>query len=247
MTGHEKVEGGRWVVAVTKMIGEHLAAELQGDLARLGESSAAGALARGRVFSLAAYNLQAIESFREALSLDPKLHEAAARLVLLLLRTGQTEPALATALKLAAEAPYFQLREMSSSESIGALTLLGNTLARNGRTDDAIEAYLAARRVCETDSSAAARLAQLYLATGQPHKALEQAPAFADNPRFHDLGSVLRLGKTSQALLPSFHKDLVASLVALEDHGRPLSVAGKHRRASLREQGSEWCLSASRT
>jgi tetratricopeptide (TPR) repeat protein len=238
----QHLDGVRWVIAVTQMIAERLAQAVEHDRPHLHESTAAGALARGRVLALAAYNQQAIESYREALSLDPCLHEAAARLVVLLLRTGQVEPALAAALKLAAEAPHFQLREMSSDESIGTLTLLGNALARNGRADDAIEAYAAARRVCGNDSSAAARLAQMYLATGEPHKALEQASAFADNPRFHDLASVLKLGKTSEALLPSFHKDLVASLVSLEDHGRPLSVGGQHRHAALSEDDVAWCM-----
>ncbi|MCE9667072.1 tetratricopeptide repeat protein [Myxococcus stipitatus] len=231
----------RWTQSTARQIEKRLLEALQSQSANVEDNTAEGALARGRLFSVALYHEKAIESFREALSLDPSQYEAAARLVLVLLRTRRHEEALEVATKLAAEAPDYELPEMTSDERISVFTLLGNALVQNQRTDDAIQAYQTARKLSKRDTTAAARLAQLYLSSGEPKRALEQSSAFSRNPRFQDLASVLTLGKTNEALLPTYRRASIADIVGLTDHGRPLTVPDGSRLASVVEGSTAWC------
>lgn len=234
--GSHRTEG--WMTDTAQQIGTKLLERLKEDIEYLGRADANGALARGVAFSLASYNDAAIESYKEALTLDPSCHEAAARLVLLQLCQNQLNEALLTAMKLAAEAPEYELPEMTSDEHISVYTLLGNALVAVGRLDDAIEAYLAARRQSTRDTTAAARLAQLYLAKGQPTEAVEHASAFEGNPRFRSLAGLMSLAATSPALLPSFSD---VNVLALCDHGRPLVINGSARLAPLAPDDGGWC------
>jgi tetratricopeptide (TPR) repeat protein len=233
----------RWDVKVAKKIATRLAETLAQETAKYEQSTSDAALARGRVFALASYDDSAIENYNEALALDPTQYEAAARLVLAYLGKGQAAQALATAMKLAAEAPTYEMPEVTSDEKISAFTLLGNALVQNDRLDDAIKAYETARETSPSDSTAAARLAQLYLATGQPAKAIEQGPLFSNNPRFRDLASVITLGKKSEALLPSFPRENLASTIHVALHGRPLMIEGNFRVAPIAEGDAAWCAS----
>lgn len=237
----QKQKDSRWEIDVTRTMAKRLGQSVSEDSSKVADSSSAGALARGRLFALSSYHDRAIESYRESLALDPTQHEAAARLVLLYIRTGQPSLALATAMKLAADAPKYELREMTSEEKISVFTLLGNALVQNDRIDDAIQAYEVAQRTSKADTTAPARLAQLYLATGQPKKAIEQTEAFAGNPRFRDLASVLILGKTNAALLPAFRRDRLIDALALSDHGRPLTLGNTVRVAPAIADEGAWC------
>ncbi len=231
----------RWTQGAARMIEKRVLETLQGQSANVEENTSEGALARGRLFAMALYQEQAIDSFKEALSLDPTQYEAAARLVLLLMRVRRHEEALDVATKLAAEAPDYEMTEMTSDERISVFTLLGNALVQNHRTEDAIHAYQTARRMSKRDTTAAARLAQLYLASGEPKRALEQANTFSRNPRFRDLSSVLNLGRTSEALLPTYRRESLADTLALADHGRPPTVPDGSRLAPVEPEASAWC------
>jgi len=162
----------------------------------LSENSALGALARGKVFSLAAEYDQAAASFAEALALDENLTEAAARLPLAQLKAGQNDKALYNAMTLAARQPKFMVQELSTNEKVSAMTILGETLLANGRIQDAAEAYRNARQISSEDSYAAGRLAQLHLAEGKAGDALKLSENFRVNPRacFQNLSAVMPLG-----------------------------------------------------
>lgn len=228
----------------TQLIGG-LAKQLTGTLQEasrlLDDQSAQGALARGKVLQCADYFVEAAESYADALALDPEMDEAAARLVVAQLKARQPERALASATKLAARNPGFELRELSSDQHASAMTLLGDALVHNGRVQDAIEAYKAAGGVSRKDSFAAGRLAQLFLSTGEPKKAIERAKDFANNPRFRDISNVLSLGQRSEALLPAFKGGSVVELLANTAHGRPLLVDGVARVASIEWGDDAWC------
>jgi tetratricopeptide (TPR) repeat protein len=228
----------------TQLIGglaKRLTETLQEASKLLDDQSAQGALARGKVLQCSDYFVEAADSYADALALDPELEEAAARLVVAQLKARQPERALASATKLAARNPGFELRELSSDQHASALTLLGDALVHNGRVQDAIEAYKAASGVSRKDSFAAGRLAQLFLSTGEPKKAIERTKDFANNPRFRDFSSVLALGQRSEALLPAFRGNSVVELIANTAHGRPLLVDGEARVASIAWGDDAWC------
>lgn len=224
-----------------RTLAQKLIETLQAASKQLDDRSAKGALARGQVLQSADYFVEAAESYKEALAFDPDLDEAAARLVVAQLKARQPEKALSNAMALASRNPGFELKELSSDQHASAMTLLGDALAHNGRLNDAIEAYKAAPTVSRRDNFAAGRLAQLYLSTGEPKKAIEQGKGFSNNPRFRDLSKVLALGHRSETLLPLFKGGSVAELLANTAHGRPLLVEGQPRVASIEWGDSSWC------
>ncbi len=208
-------------------------------LPALPEASALGALARGQVYQLAGYFSEAIESYTEALALNRELDEAAARLTIVQLLAGEHGKALANAMKLAARSPAFQLQENTSDQHIGVMTLLGDALAFNGRSSDAIKAYelaLANKR----DTFAAGRLAQLHLASGQPGKALEQLAAASGNTRFRNLTRVLSLGRQSEALLPVIEPRALTAELSNAMPGRPLMIEATARTAPPAWGDTQW-------
>lgn len=235
------------VIAHAELLFTRASETLKGARKQLDDNTAAGALARGHVFELVGYFPQAIECYKAALAIDPELEEAAARLSISQLKAGQFKNSLASAMSLAARNPEFQIRALATNEQVSAMTILGDALVTNDRLNDAIEAYQAARRIAAgaggagEDSYAAGRLAQIYLALGEPQKALELAPAYADNPRFHDLSSVMTLGRTSGALLPGIERASLASIVMAADVGRPLMIDHESRLAPLVQGDQSWC------
>ena len=237
-------KAARWEIATTQKIAHRLTETLKDDTAHLADSTVAGALARGRTFATAGYDTDAIESFKEALCMDPHANEAAARLALVLLRIGRNSEALTVASKLAASAPKYSMREATSDEKINSFTILGKALAQNGRIAEAIHACEAATKNDSHDTTAPALLAYLHLATGEPKRALGHANAFANNPRFHDLASVMSLGHTNEALLPAFNRESVQDFLRVMMPGRPLFVEGDAR-LSPTAQGDDWCATAS--
>ncbi|MGC1498082.1 MAG: hypothetical protein WA790_19915 [Sulfitobacter sp.] len=224
----------------TKDIAERMFKALQNDLKYVGEDCSQGALARGRVLHHAGYKTDAAEQFELAIQLDEKNYDAWARLILTSIGQNQPEKALDRAVQLAAKAPDYAMQETTSDEVVSSFTLLGNALVLAGRNKDAIEAYTSASKKCPKDTTSAARLAQLHLAAGNPAAAMDQAKVFKDNPRFADLSSILGLGAASTALLPEFNGRELADRIALDVHGRPLTIDGEARLAELSDD-SAWC------
>ena len=198
--------------------------------------SADAAVARGKVFQLAGYLEDAADSYTAALGSKSE-DEAAARLVLVQLMSRQPEKALATATALASRNPGFEFKEMTSNRRISALTLLGDALAYNGRIDEAIPAYQRARATSSKDAAAAGRLAQAYLAAGQPKKAKALAPEIGPNPRFRRLTELLA-GDVSN--LPTGVDSLIGML-EVTVHGRPLVVDDALVFAPLVYGDDQWC------
>lgn len=208
---------------------------------QLSEQSAAGALARGKVFELVGYFVEAADSYREALSHDRNNSEAAARLALSQIKAGHNEKALASAMTLAARDPGFQVKALATEERVSGMTILGDALVANNRLADAMEAYQAARKINARDSYAAGRIAELHLANDEPKKAIELRKDFGGNPRFHTLNSLLALGNTSAALLPTFTRDTLVRKIFRDVPGRPLLVDSQPRFAPIVEGDEGWC------
>src|SRR5687767_2696829 len=86
-------------------LSKHLTQTLQDASKNLTEDSPQGALARGMVFQLAGYYIEAAESYAAAAAHDGDLKEAAARHVVAQLKARQYEKGLASAMTFAAENP----------------------------------------------------------------------------------------------------------------------------------------------
>jgi tetratricopeptide (TPR) repeat protein len=214
---------------------------LNGTRKQLSETSFAGALARGKVFELVGYFVEAADSYNEALSYDRSNPEATARLALSQLKAGNFDGALATAMSVAASEPGFQIKALATEERVSALTILGDALVANGRLKDASEAYQAARKISSKDSYAAGRLAEIHLANGEPKLAVELRRDFSNNPRFSSLNSLLAMESTSAALLPRFTAESLIARLRGGVLGRPLLVDGQPRLASIVEGDDGWC------
>ena len=151
--------------------------------AKIGDLTAQGAFARGQIFELVGYFDDAAASYQEAIALDHCFDEARARLALAQLKGKQPAKALVTATSLAARNQNLQVLALATDELVSAMTILGDTLVANDRLDDAVHAYEAARVIDAGDTYAAGRLAELYLAIGEPRKAVSLSSAFSANPR----------------------------------------------------------------
>ncbi|MDJ0724910.1 MAG: tetratricopeptide repeat protein [Prochloraceae cyanobacterium] len=203
-------------LSLAERLSESIISSLQQSSSLLNEKTVEGALARAKIFGFAGFYTKGIDSLTEALALDHNCHEASARLIIHQILSKRSEAALATATKLASQAPNFILKETTTGESISTFTLLGDALVQNNRIEDAIKAYETAKKVAPNDTTSAAKLAQAYIATGNSTKALEQADIFQDNPRFQDLQAVLRLGNRDEALLPVVDKATLVRQSAAE-------------------------------
>lgn len=208
---------------------------------KIGRDDADAALARGKVFQIALYYVEAIESFQCALALNPRLDEAKARLAVVQARAFHVENALATAMDLAQTNPGYEFKELTSDLTMSAMTLLGDILVKNDRVVDAIEAYKVAATRYKNDAFAAGRLAQAYLVTGEPQLAIKELANIAANPRFRPVERLLSLGRDAAALLPRFAPDAMQALVAVSEHGRPMVVGDTMYVAPLVADTSDWC------
>lgn len=224
-----------------KNIAKNLRETINSTNKELTEGGADASLAAGKIYALGAYHEEAIACFHDALKASAKLHEAAARLGILQIRTGRNLEALKTLSELAKRAPDYAMPEMASDEVVSVYTLLGNALLVNRRYDQAIAAYEKAGEVCPRDTSAAARLAQLHIASGNQDAAVELAPRFADNPRFASLSATLFLTRDSKLTLPAIGIDAFIASAALDVHGRPVIVNESARVAALVTGDDSWC------
>ncbi|HEX8535167.1 MAG TPA: hypothetical protein VF662_13465 [Allosphingosinicella sp.] len=210
---------------------------------RADSESSDGALARGIIYSFGAFHDQAAASFVQALAMNPKENEAAARLVLVQLRAGKTASALETAVGLASTAPDYAMEEITTGGRISSFSLLGLALIANKRTRDAVKAFETAEEVNSGDSIAWAYLAQLRGAEGNVRSTSSTADLARRNPRFAGLGSLLDAGATNGGILSSSAVGAVSRLDMVSAHGRPLFIDGKAEVATVVE-GREWCSAA---
>lgn len=213
---------------------------LQKASAKLGDRTAEGALARGKVFELVGYFDDAVSSYEDAISLDHGLDEARARLALAQLKSQQPAKALATAIALTAHNQKLQLHALSTDERVSAMTILGDALVANNRLEDAVHAYEAARAIDAGDTYAAGRLAEVYLAIGESGKATALASAFSSNPRFFNVHEVLVLGQTSAGLFRLVDRASLVGRIHSVAVGRPLLVDDAARLAT-RSGNAAWC------
>lgn len=207
----------------------------------LGEQSAVGAVARGKVFELVGYFEDAIASYSQAMALEHTNDEAAARLALSEIKARRPQQALASATALATRAPKFTLKALATDEHISAMTILGDALLLNDRLEDAVQAYNTARQINSTDSYAAGRLAQVFLALGDSAKAMQMSTAINGNPRFAGVASLLSLGQSSAGLLRIVNRASVVAAVAGSAAGRPFVVDATVRTSRPVLGCEEWC------
>ena len=199
-----------------------------------------GAFARGQLFELIGYFDQAVDAYKDALRLAPECSQSKSRLALAQIKAGSFDDALTNATNVAAQDPNCKVKALTTDEEVSALTVLGDALAVNQRFEDAIQA-LETARASGGDPYTAGRLAQMYLATGEPEKAVKLRADIADNLRFRDLKSVLALGETNAALLPKFDRATLSAAVARAVVGRPMIVRGEVRTAEAVARDTGWC------
>lgn len=228
---------------LAKSVSGHLAKNIKELTAASAGDTAQASLARGKLFQLAGYFEEAAQCFEAALACAPALSEARARLAIMQMRSHQPARALAVAMELAQRDPDFLLTELTSEQQTGAMTILGDALAVNGRVSDAVEAYKNAAKRSAKDVFAAGRLAQAYLSLGDAKSAFDQARMIPANPRFKSLTNLLRLGKESMSIMPRHTPDDMQSMMAVSAHGRPMTVNGVAATASLVRGDSPWCAS----
>lgn len=202
--------------------------------------TADGALARGHVFELVGYFDEAAASYSEALTLEPHLEVATARLALAQMKGGHIEKGMLIASALAGSNPNLELQTLASKEAFSAMTILGESLLANGRLVDAQQAYERARTVNPKDSFANGRLAQIHLATGAPKKAFDLDGAFFGTTRFASIAETLAIGNTSPSLLPVLKPMTLAASVIHSMPGRPLTIDGATRMAGPAGDNAEW-------
>jgi tetratricopeptide (TPR) repeat protein len=207
----------------------------------LGEETAEGALARGKMFEMVGYFFEAIKAYSDALGLDPSIDEARARLALSQLKASRFESGLHTITELAARRPDYTFQALTTDEKVSAMTVLGDALVATGRPDDAQTAFEEARRINDQDSYAAARLAQVRIVNNETSQALELRESFADNPRFAGLSAGFNLAETNVKLVPRLtERNLTANLI-YQMPGRPVVVEGELRLAPVVEGDDRWC------
>jgi tetratricopeptide (TPR) repeat protein len=226
---------------LAQSLSKNIAATLESADKRLDADTPDGAIARGKVFQYAGYYDDAADSYAAGVDSQRAGDEAAARLVIALLLARQPERALEAATRLAKSNPGYEMKETTSTQRISALTLLGDALVFNGRVNEAIDAYTRARKTSAKDAAATGRLAQAYLATGEPKKALALAGDIGKNPRFRRLTALLEAGRDNPELLSNFGVSSLEGFVAVTVHGRPLIV---EQRAVLAPESSDdaaWC------
>jgi len=226
---------------VAESVSDHIIKTLQSAKKHLGDASPDAAVERGKVFQLGGYLEDAADAYAEGMGSKSNGNEAAARLALVQILSREPEKALATATELASRHPDFRFKESTSDQHVSALTVLGDALAVSGRLDEAIDAYTRARSTCSDDAAAPGRLAQLYLATGQPERALELEKDVARNPRFGHLSQILAAGRANAELLSRLGASSVAGWVAVTVHGRPMLAEEEAVVAPVVVGDAQWC------
>lgn len=195
-------------------------------------SDAAAYCAKGKIFGLAGYLDHAEECYQRALSLDPSTDEAAARLVMVLIRAGRLQCALDTALRLQRRNAKYRMPEMSTGLTIGVHSLVGLALLAGGKGDEARQAFSHSYSADRNDSIAWAYLVQMG-GDDSNEKAAELLPTKGKlNPKFGKLADQLRSagehGVLGQSIIASALRN-----VSVEAHGRPVVDDGQALLADL--------------
>jgi len=169
------------------------------------KDTADGKLSAGKISELVHELAEAAAWYSDSLCSDPSCYEAKARLILVQLKLGLNEDALAAALELAAEAPDFTFLPLTDQPPrISSLTVLGDAFLFNAYQKEALSAYERAISLLpEEDSYAVGRYAQLLVATGRTAEAVPLLGRFAHLGRFAQLAARLRLAENDSALLPA--------------------------------------------
>src|SRR5687767_13187722 len=124
----------------TRMLARRARQTIKEASGKLGDKSAAGAIARGKVYELVGYFPEAVECYSEALGLDARSDEARVRLAIARLKGGDAAGGLAAIVPLAKANPKFRFQALATDEVSGPLTILGDALLANGRRREAAEA-----------------------------------------------------------------------------------------------------------
>jgi len=226
---------------VAKFVADNALAALNSALSSCEKPTSEGALARGKIFEITGDKEKAIYEYIDA-SKDISSLEPLSRLTIAQLQAGHYKSALSNAIKLSAKDDKYSVISLALAEKYSSMTLLADALLLNNRPDEAVKAYSKALTINPDDTFSAGRLAHLYLAQGQPAKAVALAPLVAKNPRFCDLASMLSLTKGDPSMLPKIEIAEVVALAGSSSAGRPLTVDGEPKFARITKDDS-WCIS----
>lgn len=221
------------------MVGKRMSAFLERALGRAGGDGADAAVARGTILALGGFHDQAAQSLEQALAIDGKSNEAAARLVFVKLRVGELTDALETAVRLASTAPDYAMEEITTGGQISSFSILGLALLANGRQREAFDAFRSGEEANPGDSIAWAYLAQLAAKDGSIRDASGDSKGRA-NPRFAGLASLLGAEGRGRNVLSAASIGALSRRDLVAVHGRPLVTSEGAQFATI-DEGSDWC------
>jgi hypothetical protein len=209
---------------------------------QLKDKSAAGSLARGKLFEITKNYDLSITSYREATESGGHMDEALARLAVVEIQAGKYEDALRSAVTLAGQAKPFTFRSLCMGEEYSPMTVLGEALLLNDRTDSAQEAFEKALEANAKDTFASGRLAYILLAKGQNDAAAKLASKVSGSVRYRQLEPLLKMAATNTRM-PFVKPSMAVSIASRSMPGRPITVNGDVRVAGL-SQNPDWCPDA---
>lgn len=209
---------------------------------QLKDKSSAGSLARGKLFEITKNHELSIASYRDALENGDHMDEALARLVVVEIQAGKYEDALRSAVTLAGQAKPFTFRSLCLGEEYSPMTVLGEALLLNDRTDAAQEAFEKALDANAGDTFASGRLAYILLAKGENDAAAKLASSVSTSVRYRQLEPLLKLAATNTRM-PFVKPSMAVSIASRSMPGRPITVNGDVRVAGLSES-ADWCPDA---
>ncbi|WFU25151.1 hypothetical protein QA649_02580 [Bradyrhizobium sp. CB1717] len=233
---------GAYRIEFAETLAANIAAVMKEIGPQLKSKSSIGSMARGKLFEITKNYELSITSYRDAVENDDQMDEALARLVIVELQAGKHEDALRSAITLAGRAKSFTFRSLCLGEEYSPMTLLGEALLLNDRTDSAQEAFEKALKANKNDTFAAGRLAYILLAKGENDAAAKLASTVSASVRYRQLEPLLRFA-AKKTQMPFVKASMAITIAGRSMPGRPITVNGDVRVAGLSES-PDWCLDA---
>jgi tetratricopeptide (TPR) repeat protein len=159
-------------------------------------------IAAGKISEYANHYSSAISCYQRALAINPKAHEALARLAIVQMKSGCLQDAISTASQLTLEEAGYRFETLDGRPT-SAFTVLGDGLRLAGKMEAAAGAYKQALNVQGADGYAAGKLAELLLRAGDVKEATALSERIDKTDNFSGLMATLRLVGNNPKALPA--------------------------------------------
>jgi tetratricopeptide (TPR) repeat protein len=201
MMAKDKDNSGRGLAAASS-VGSDLLKSINEIIKGLDDKNeAVRQLSAGKICEFTGDFNSAEKLYQNALSQQPDLYEAKARLALTFFKRQENQEALRIAVELCATAGKAKFKRLVNSQPFTAFTVLGDALRVEGKTDLATEAYRKATALEPKDNYSTGHLAHLLVTSGN----IKEASKLKIDPAgsFGALTSALTLVGNEALLLPS--------------------------------------------